>query len=201
MCTFLWPLAYLSIQQAVPYFLSHRMVLVSAWSQLFLQGPLVPFSRGWNLETRFWVFEFSLCTGVLLFLGPFSSQTHTRARAHTHRHRHRHTHTHSCNHFCSYLCTFIIDHLFRDFPGVPVVKTPCHQCRACRFDPWSGTKTLCALWCSQKSEKKKKNNNPKPTICADYMLQFWMSLFLSFSLSSDSEKSGSPYRQYSTRIA
>ena len=26
----------------------------------------------------------------------------------------------------------------RDFPGGPVVKTPCSQCRGPRFDPWSG---------------------------------------------------------------
>ena len=26
----------------------------------------------------------------------------------------------------------------RDFPGGPVVKTPCSQCRRLRFDPWSG---------------------------------------------------------------
>ena len=84
----------------------HRMALVSAWSQPFLQGPLVPFSRGWNLETGIWLFEFS-GTGVLLFLGPFSSQvcthtththTHTHARTHpTHTHTH-HTHTHTHTH-------------------------------------------------------------------------------------------------------
>ena len=26
----------------------------------------------------------------------------------------------------------------RDFPGGPVAKTPCSQCRGPRFDPWSG---------------------------------------------------------------
>ena len=26
----------------------------------------------------------------------------------------------------------------RDFPGGPVVKTPCSQCRGPGFDPWSG---------------------------------------------------------------
>ena len=26
----------------------------------------------------------------------------------------------------------------RDFPGGPVPKTPCSQCRGSRFDPWSG---------------------------------------------------------------
>ena len=26
----------------------------------------------------------------------------------------------------------------RDFPGGPVVKTPCFQCRGCRFSPCSG---------------------------------------------------------------
>ena len=25
-----------------------------------------------------------------------------------------------------------------DFPGGPVVKTPCFHCRGHRFDPWSG---------------------------------------------------------------
>ena len=28
----------------------------------------------------------------------------------------------------------------RDFPGGPVAKTPCSQCRGPRFDPWSGNK-------------------------------------------------------------
>ena len=26
----------------------------------------------------------------------------------------------------------------RDFPGGPVVKTPCFQCKERRLDPWSG---------------------------------------------------------------
>ena len=26
----------------------------------------------------------------------------------------------------------------RDFPGSPVVKTPCFHCRGRRFDPWVG---------------------------------------------------------------
>ena len=26
----------------------------------------------------------------------------------------------------------------KDFPGGPVVKTPCSQCRGPGFDPWSG---------------------------------------------------------------
>ena len=32
----------------------------------------------------------------------------------------------------------IIMKSMRDFPGGPVVKTPCFQCRAPGFDPWSG---------------------------------------------------------------
>ena len=28
--------------------------------------------------------------------------------------------------------------LTRDFPGGPMVKTPCFQCRGCRFNPWWG---------------------------------------------------------------
>ena len=27
---------------------------------------------------------------------------------------------------------------FRDFPGIPVIKTLNFQCRACRFDPFLG---------------------------------------------------------------
>ena len=27
---------------------------------------------------------------------------------------------------------------YRDFPGDPVVKSPCSQCRGLRFNPWSG---------------------------------------------------------------
>ena len=34
-------------------------------------------------------------------------------------------------HFCCEVCSW-------DFPGSPVVKTPCFHCRGCRFNPWSG---------------------------------------------------------------
>ena len=131
----------------------HRIVLVSAWSQPFLQGPLVPFSRGRSLETRIWVFRFSLCTGALWFLGPCSSQTHTHP---THN-----THAHSGNLLCSCLCTLIIDHLFTDFPGGPVVKT---VLLVQGVWVWSLVRnqdqTPYALWCSQKRKKTQQPQTP-----------------------------------------
>ena len=39
----------------------------------------------------------------------------------------------------------------------PVVKTPCFQCRACGFDPWSGTKIPRATW---PKNYNKNNKNP-----------------------------------------
>ena len=39
------------------------------------------------------------------------------------------------------MCVFVLFHFIkinRDFPGDPVAKTPHSQCRALRFDPWSG---------------------------------------------------------------
>ena len=32
--------------------------------------------------------------------------------------------------------------LCRDFPGHPVAKSPCSQCRGPRFNPWSRNKSL-----------------------------------------------------------
>ena len=29
-------------------------------------------------------------------------------------------------------------HIFREFPGSPVVRTPCFHCRGPGFNPWSG---------------------------------------------------------------
>ena len=43
-----------------------------------------------------------------------------------------------------------------DFPGGPVVRTQCFQCRGRTFDPWSGNKIPHAAWHSQKTKKKKK---------------------------------------------
>ena len=46
-----------------------------------------------------------------------------------------------------------------DFPGGPLDKTPCFQCRGPEFDPWSGNYIPHALtksWYSQKILKKKK---------------------------------------------
>ena len=33
---------------------------------------------------------------------------------------------------------FFNNKYYRDFPGIPVVKTSCYHCRGCRFNPWSG---------------------------------------------------------------
>ena len=35
---------------------------------------------------------------------------------------------------------FLSEHSSWDFPGGPVAKTPCSQCRGPGFDPWSGNK-------------------------------------------------------------
>ena len=44
----------------------------------------------------------------------------------------------------------------RDFPGVPVVKTPCFHCSGHGFVPGWETKILHATWHSHKKKKKKK---------------------------------------------
>ena len=45
-----------------------------------------------------------------------------------------------------------------NFPEGLVVKTPCCQCRGCRFNFWSGNydPTCCAVWPKNKKWKKKK---------------------------------------------
>ena len=46
-----------------------------------------------------------------------------------------------------------------DFPGGPVVRTPCFHCRGHGFDPWnpgSGTKIPQATWYGQKQTNKQK---------------------------------------------
>ena len=49
-----------------------------------------------------------------------------------------------------------------DFPGEPVVKTPCFQCRGCGFDSWLGKfPVLCNTATKKKKKKKRKNNNNK----------------------------------------
>ena len=42
-----------------------------------------------------------------------------------------------------------------DFPGSPMVKTPCFQRRGYGLDSWSGTKILYAVWHGQKQNKIK----------------------------------------------
>ena len=39
--------------------------------------------------------------------------------------------------------------IIRDFPGGPVVKTLCFQCRGCGFNSWSGPKIPHMVWHSQ----------------------------------------------------
>ena len=41
-----------------------------------------------------------------------------------------------------------------DFPGVPVVKILCFQCRGCGFDPWLGTMIPHGAWHGQRAKKK-----------------------------------------------
>ena len=40
--------------------------------------------------------------------------------------------------FFSIIIFFFNNKYYGDFPGSPVVKTSCHHCRGCRFNPWSG---------------------------------------------------------------
>ena len=44
-----------------------------------------------------------------------------------------------------------------DFPGVPVVKTPCSQCRGCGFNPGQATTIPHVVWCRPKKKKKKEH--------------------------------------------
>ena len=46
----------------------------------------------------------------------------------------------------------------RDFPGGPVVNTPCFQCRGPDFDPWVGELKSCM---PHSVAKKKKRKNEK----------------------------------------
>ena len=43
----------------------------------------------------------------------------------------------------------------RDFPGGPVVNTPCFQCRGPEFDPWVGELSSCMPHRVAKKKKKK----------------------------------------------
>ena len=42
----------------------------------------------------------------------------------------------------------------RDFPGSPVVRTPCFHCREWEFNPWPGTEILQAARHGQNMKKK-----------------------------------------------
>ena len=46
-----------------------------------------------------------------------------------------------------------------DFPGSPVVKTPCFHCRGHGFDPSRGTMIMHATWWGQKKKIKLKKNH------------------------------------------
>ena len=48
-----------------------------------------------------------------------------------------------------------------DYPGGPVVKTPCIQCRGCSSIPGQGTKIPCAMWCCQKPKQNKNKDCQK----------------------------------------
>ena len=57
---------------------------------------------------------------------------------------------------CVYRERFIISNLLKDFPGTPVVKTPCFQCRGVGSIPGQGTKIPHAMQYVAKKEKKKR---------------------------------------------
>ena len=50
-----------------------------------------------------------------------------------------------------------------DFPGGPVAKTLCSQCKGLRFKPWSGSWIPCVATKTQHSQinNNHKNNNKK----------------------------------------
>ena len=63
------------------------------------------------------------------------------------------TFCHICFNFYLYISTLHHLKVTRgDFPGGPVVKTPCFQCRGCRFDPRSGNQIPHAMRCSKKKK-------------------------------------------------
>ena len=55
--------------------------------------------------------------------------------------------------------TFFPNTWFKEFPGRPVVKTPCFYCTEWGFDPWSRELRFCMLH----SVAKKKKLPPSPT--------------------------------------
>ena len=57
--------------------------------------------------------------------------------------------------FMSWISRWTLKCLFQDFPGSPVVKTPCFPCRRHRFMPGWGIKIPHAGQHSQKKKKKK----------------------------------------------
>ena len=46
----------------------------------------------------------------------------------------------------------------REFPGGPVVRTPCFHCWGPGFNPWSGTKIPQAAWCGPKKKSRRKKS-------------------------------------------
>ena len=46
--------------------------------------------------------------------------------------------------------------IIRDFPNLPVFKTPCSQGRGCKFDHYQGTKIPQATQCSHKKREREK---------------------------------------------
>ena len=67
-----------------------------------------------------------------------------------------------------------------DFPGGPVDKTPCFQCRGCGFDIWLGSKIPHAVWNCQKKKEKQKMMliMARATFCPlPPALPVWISLF------------------------
>ena len=49
----------------------------------------------------------------------------------------------------------------QDFPGGPVVKTPCFQCRGMGSIPGQGTKIPQAVWPKKKKKRKEKEKKKK----------------------------------------
>ena len=65
-----------------------------------------------------------------------------------------------------------------DFPGGPVVKTPCCQCRGCGFDPWLGNKDPACCAAKRLTNSFKYDFIIVKTMATNYMKPKWKSMIV-----------------------
>ena len=70
-----------------------------------------------------------------------------------------------------------------DFPGGPMVKTPCFHCRGRGSIPGRGTKIPHATWRSQKTEKQTNKKKAEATLLVSYLGSYQLSLEVAFPVS------------------